>query len=118
MVSTDEAIVSYHLYSVWDCTNINPYQIFHNIMYIDDEKTKQMAKVDGGYMLISSLFATLLAFGIKPDQAMGYSAIFCLPLFLTVLDLVVVDEIFGVSTKVWTLLLYVFIGASVYGMLG
>lgn len=83
----------------------------------DDEETKKMAKVDGGYMLISSLFTTLLTFGVAPDKAMGYSAIFCLPMMLTVLDLVTADEILGLSTKVWSIILIAFICTSVYGML-
>ena len=76
-----------------------------------------MAKVDGGYMLISSLFAALLAFGVKPETAMGYSSIVCIPLMLNVLDLVTADEIFGLSIKAWTIILFAFIGASAYGML-
>ena len=76
-----------------------------------------MAKVDGGYMLISSLFSALLAFGLSPAEAMGYSAIFCAPLMLTVLDLCTKDEIFGLGVKAWTFIILSFIGASVYGML-
>jgi undecaprenyl pyrophosphate phosphatase UppP len=76
-----------------------------------------MAKVDGGYMLISSLFAALLAFGIAPSQAMGYSSIFCIPLMLSVLDLVTADEVFGLRKNTWKVILIAFVGASAYGML-
>jgi hypothetical protein len=76
-----------------------------------------MARIDGGYMLISSVFAALLAFGIAPSQAMGYSSIFCIPLMLSVLDLVTVDEIFGLSKNAWTVILIALVGASAYGML-
>ena len=54
----------------------------------EDEKTKKMAQVDGGYMFLSSLFAALLAFGVDPVMAMGYTSIFCIPLFSAVLDLI------------------------------
>ena len=76
-----------------------------------------MAKVDGGYMFVSSFFSALLAFGVEPVTAMGYTAIFCIPLFQGVLDLVTVDELFGLSPQAWTAVLFVFIGASAYGML-
>lgn len=91
--------------------------LFLNPRIDDDETTKKMAKVDGGYMLISSLFAALLAFGYEPAQAMGISAIFCAPLMLTVLDLCTKDEIFGLGVKAWTFIILAFIGSSVYGML-
>ena len=45
-----------------------------------DDDTKAMARFDGGYMFVSSLFASLLAFGVSPTEAMGYVAIFCPPL--------------------------------------
>lgn len=82
----------------------------------EDEKTKKMAQVDGGYMFLSSLFAALLAFGVDPVTAMGYTSIFCIPLFLAVLELVSGD-LFGMSTEAWTFVLVAFIGASAYGML-
>ena len=82
----------------------------------EDDKTKKMAQVDGGYMFLSSLFAAFLAFGVDPVTAMGYTAIFCIPLFLNVLDLISGD-LFGMSTEAWTFVLVAFIGASAYGML-
>ena len=82
----------------------------------EDDKTKKMAQVDGGYMFLSSLFAALLAFGVDPVTAMGYTAIFCIPLFLAVLTLISGD-LFGMSTEAWTFVLVAFIGASAYGML-
>ena len=82
----------------------------------EDEKTKKMAQVDGGYMFLSSLFAALLAFGVDPVTAMGYTSTFCIPLFSAVLDLISGD-LFGMSTEAWTFVLVAFIGASAYGML-
>ena len=83
----------------------------------EDDDTKKMAKVDGGYMFVSSLFSALLAFGADPVWAMGCTALFCLPLFLSVLDLVSVETLFGLSPGGWMVVLVVFIGASAYGML-
>lgn len=83
----------------------------------DDDNTKKMARVDGGYMFVSSLFSALLAFGMEPVTAMGYTSIFCVPIFMAVLDLITVDELFGLSTQAWTVTLIAFIGASAYGML-
>lgn len=68
-------------------------------------------------MLVSSLFSALLAFGVKPEEAMGYSAIFCIPLFLSFIDLVSADKLFGLSPQAWTIVLVAFVGASAYGML-
>ena len=82
----------------------------------EDEKTKKMAQVDGGYMFLSSLFAALLAFGVDPVTAMGYTSTFCIPLLLKILELVSGD-LFGMSTEAWTFVLVAFIGASAYGML-
>ena len=76
-----------------------------------------MAKVDHGYMFVSSLFAALLAFGMEPVIAMGYTAIFFLPYILSVLDLVTVDVLLGMSPQTWSFVLVAFIGASVFGML-
>lgn len=67
-------------------------------------------------MLVSSLFFALLAFGVKPEEAMGYSAIFCIPLFLSFI-LVSADKLFGLSPQAWTIVLVAFVGASAYGML-
>lgn len=76
-----------------------------------------MASTDGGYLFVSSLFATLLTFNVDPVAAMGVVAPFCIPLFLSVLDLMSVDAFFGLSTGTWKLILIVFIAASTYGML-
>ena len=84
----------------------------------EDDDTKEMAKVDGGYMFISSLFSALLAFGMGPVKAMGYTAIACLPLFKSFIGLVEEDAvIFGLNPEQWILLLVLFIGASAFGML-
>ena len=115
------------------CVVISPAGLFRicmssNILFVhmictfsdtdttEDEKTKKMAQVDGGYMFLSSLFAALLAFGVDPVMAMGYTSIFCIPLFFAVLELVSGD-LFGMSTEAWTFVLVAFIGASAYGML-
>ncbi|KAL9179123.1 hypothetical protein ACHAXT_000165 [Thalassiosira profunda] len=71
----------------------------------EDDDTKKMAKVDGGYMFVSSLFSALLAFGADPVWAMGCTALFCLPLFLSVLDLVSVETLFGLSPGGWMVVL-------------
>ena len=84
----------------------------------EDDDTKQMAKVDGAYMFVSSLFSTLLVFGVDPVKAMGYSAIGCLPLFATLVSLVADDaQIFGLNSEQWTFIVVLFIGASAFGML-
>ena len=94
---------------------ISYYVIFQYIK--DDEETKKMAKADGGYMFISSLFAALLAFGMEPVTAMGYTSIACLPLFLTILDLSTFDVLCGMGRGAWTFVLIAFFAASAYGML-
>eukprot|EP00978_Attheya_sp_CCMP212_P016419 scaffold43007_cov54-Attheya_sp.AAC.2 len=76
-----------------------------------------MAKVDGGYMFVSSLFAALLAFGMEPVTAMGFASLACLPLVLAVIDLISVEEIYGMSPQGWGVVLVAFILASSYGML-
>eukprot|EP01083_Nonionella_stella_P065164 170502_1 len=93
--------------------------LFLNPRIDDDERTKKMAKVDGGYMFISSFYTALLSFGVDPIASMGYTAIFCIPLFLSVLDLVDDEDqlLFGLSTQAWTFILVTFIGTSAYGML-
>lgn len=91
--------------------------LFVNPRIVDDEETKKMAKADGGYMFISSLFAALLAFGMEPVTAMGYTSIACLPLFLTILDLSNFDELCGMGRGAWTFVLIAFFAASAYGML-
>ncbi len=91
--------------------------LFLNPRIADDETEKKTVKVDGAYMFVSSLFAALLAFGIEPVAAMGYTSVFCIPLLLGVLDLVEVDELFGLSPQVWTIIIVLFMGASAYGML-
>eukprot|EP00567_Pseudictyota_dubia_P014488 CAMPEP_0197446520 /NCGR_PEP_ID=MMETSP1175-20131217/11453_1 /TAXON_ID=1003142 /ORGANISM="Triceratium dubium, Strain CCMP147" /LENGTH=283 /DNA_ID=CAMNT_0042977653 /DNA_START=85 /DNA_END=936 /DNA_ORIENTATION=+ len=91
--------------------------LFLNPRTNDDDKTKKMAKIDGGYMFISSVFAAFLAFGVDPVRAMGFTSIACLPLMLSVFDLISADEIFGLSPSTWLVALFVFIGASAYGML-
>ena len=68
-------------------------------------------------MFVSALFAALLAFGVEPVTAMGLTAIFCIPLFVNILDLMEVDELFGMTPNAWTLVLVAFLGASAYGML-
>lgn len=83
----------------------------------DDDETKKAAKIDGGYMFVSSLFTALLAFGMDAVRAMGFTAIACLPLFLGVVDLIEKDEIFGMSPQGWAVVLVAFIAASAYGML-
>ena len=82
-----------------------------------DDDTKAMARFDGGYMFVSSLFAALLAFGVSPTEAMGYVAIFCPPLFLRFFDLMTVDELFGLGAGAWSFIIIVFSAASAYGML-
>ena len=76
-----------------------------------------MARFDGGYMFVSSLFASLLAFGVSPTTAMGYVAIFCPPLFLRLFDLMTVDELFGLSTGVWQFIFVVFTATFGLGIL-
>lgn len=85
--------------------------------YVDDENVKKAAKVDGGYMLVSSFFAALLTFGVKPNVAMGYSAIIFIPLFLSVLDLVETEKLCGLTLHAWAIVLVAFLGVSAYGML-
>ena len=68
-------------------------------------------------MFVSSLYTALLAFGMDAVQAMGFTAIACLPLFLGVVDLIEKDEIFGMSLQGWAVVLVAFIAASAYGML-
>jgi hypothetical protein len=91
--------------------------LYLNPRILGDDNTKKMAKVDGGYMFISSLYAALLAFGVDPVKAMGYTAIFAIPLFQSVIDLSTADKILGLSPGGWTIALVVFVGASAYGML-
>jgi len=76
----------------------------------DDERTKKMAKVDGGYMFISSFYTALLSFGVDPIASMGYTAIFCIPLFLSVFDLIDDEDqlLFGLSTQAWAFILVAF----------
>jgi len=84
----------------------------------EDDDTKQMAKVDGGYMFVSSLYSALLAFGVDPVKAMGYAAIGCLPLFLSFIGIVADDaKVFGLNSEQWTFIGVLFIGASAFGML-
>lgn len=82
-----------------------------------DEETKKMAKVEGGYMFVSSIFAALLAFGMDPVKAMGYASILCFFLFNSILDLVADDEIFGFGTSTWKAGFIIFYAALAYGML-
>ena len=83
----------------------------------DEDETKKMAKVDGGYLFASSLYAALLAFGTDPVTAMGYAAIACLPVFLGVVDLASIDKLCGLDKGGWTFIFLVFFAASAYGML-
>ncbi|KAK1747570.1 hypothetical protein QTG54_001533 [Skeletonema marinoi] len=84
----------------------------------EDDDTKQMAKVDGGYMFVSSLYSAILAFGVDPVKAMGYAAIGCLPLFVSFIGLVADDaQVFGLNSAQWTFVVVLFIGASAFGML-
>ena len=83
----------------------------------DDDETKAMAKIDGGYMFVSSLYTALLSFGMGAVQAMGFVAIACLPLFLAVLDISTAETIFGMAPEGWGVLVAVFVVASAYGML-
>eukprot|EP00984_Skeletonema_dohrnii_P006230 scaffold2239_cov114-Skeletonema_dohrnii-CCMP3373.AAC.11 len=84
----------------------------------EDDDTKQMAQVDGGYMFVSSLFSALLAFGVDPVKAMGYAAIGCLPSFVSFIGLVAEDaQVFGLNSEQWTFIVVLFIGASAFGML-
>lgn len=77
-----------------------------------------MAKVDGGYMFVSSLFSALLAFGVDPVKAMGCAAIGCFPLFLSFIGLVEDDAvIFGLTAEQWTFVAALFVGASAFAML-
>jgi hypothetical protein len=91
--------------------------LFLNPRIDDDDKTKQMARFDGGYMFISSFYSALLAFGVEPVAAMGYAAVACVPLFFSLLDLFEVDELFGLSPGSWMAALAVFCGVSAFGML-
>lgn len=91
--------------------------LFINPRIEEDERMKKMASVDGGYMFCASLFAALLAFGVDPVKAMGYTSIAIIPLFLAVLDLVAANELFGLSKEAWTLVMISFVGVSAYGML-
>ena len=95
-------------------TNI---EIHENVLDADDDETKAVAKIDGGYMFISSLYAALLSFGMEAVQAMGFVAMGCLPLFLAVLDISTADKIFGMAPEGWGVLIAVFAAASAYGML-
>ena len=83
----------------------------------ENEMTMKMAKVDGAYMFISSLFFALLSFGVEPVTAMGYIAIACMPMILGVLDLVKVDVLFGMHPQAWTFVMIAFIGAFAFCML-
>jgi hypothetical protein len=77
-----------------------------------------MAKFDGGYMFVSSLFSALLAFGVDPINAMGYAAIGCIPLFVSFIGLAADDaQVLGMNPQQWTFVLVLFIGASAFGML-
>ena len=90
----------------------------HLASSVEDDDTKQMAKVDGAYMFVSSLFSALLAFGVDPVKAMGYTAIGCLPLFVTFVGLVTDDaKMFGLNSEQWTFIAVLFIGSSAFGML-
>ena len=92
--------------------------LFLNPRIDEDDNTKQMVKVDGGYMFVSSLFSALLAFGVDPVKATGYAAIGCLPLFVTFIGLVANDaQVLGMNPDQWTIVLILFIGASAFGML-
>jgi hypothetical protein len=92
--------------------------LFLNPRIDEDDNTKQMAKVDGGYMFVSSLFSALLAFGVDPVKAMGYAAIGCLPLFVTFIGLVADDaQVLGLNPDQWTIVIVLFIGLSAFGML-
>ncbi|KAL7477265.1 hypothetical protein ACHAW6_003078 [Cyclotella cf. meneghiniana] len=91
--------------------------LFLNPRIDEDETIKKTAKVDGGYMFVSSIFAALLTFGVKPSVAMSYSAIFFIPLFLSVLDLVEAEKLCGLTPHAWAILLVAFLGVSAYGML-
>lgn len=86
-------------------------------MGVDDDDTKAAAKIDGGYMFISSFFTAMLSFGMDAVQAMGFVGIACLPLSLAVVDLSSAEKIFGMSPEGWAVLVAVFVGASAYGML-
>lgn len=103
----------------WPCTHFKLTLQYVSSQYniADDDETKKAAKIDGGYMFISSLFAALLAFGMDAVQAMGFVAIACLPMILAVVDLIEKEEIFGMSPQGWAVVLVAFIGASAYGML-
>jgi hypothetical protein len=91
--------------------------LFLNPRIDDDDETKAMAKIDGGYMFVSSLYTALLSFGMDAVQAMGFVAIACLPLFLAVLDISTAETIFGMAPEGWGVLIAVFVVASAYGML-
>ena len=92
-------------------------EIYENGLEADDDETKAMAKIDGGYMFISSLYVALLSFGMDAVQAMGFVAMGCLPLFLAVLDISTTDKIFGMAPEGWGVIIAVFAVASAYGML-
>ncbi|KAL7497152.1 hypothetical protein ACHAWT_005315 [Skeletonema menzelii] len=92
--------------------------LFLNPRIDEDDDTKQMAKVDGGYMFISSLFSALLAFGVDPVKAMGYVAIGCFPLFVSFIGLVEDDAVvLGLNPEQWTFVAALFVGASAFAML-
>lgn len=97
------------------CTMYVP--AFYCKMGVDDDDTKATAKIDGGYMFISSFFTAMLSFGMDAVQAMGFVGIACLPLFLAVVDLSSAEKIFGMSPEGWAVLAAVFVGVSAYGML-
>ncbi len=94
-----------------------PAFFFYCKMGVDDDDTKATAKIDGGYMFISSFFTAMLSFGMDAVQAMGFVGIACLPLFLAVVDLSSAEKIFGMSPEGWAVLIALFVGASAYGML-
>ena len=107
------------------CSFIFSHEIFHFMhppafhckIGVDDDDTKGTAKIDGGYMFISSLFTAMLSFGMDAVQAMGFVGIACLPLFLAVVNLSSAEKIFGMSPEGWAVLIAGFVGASAYGML-
>ena len=107
------------------CSFIFSHEIFHFMhppafhckIGVDDDDTKATAKIDGGYMFISSLFTAMLSFGMDAVQAMGFVGIACLPLFLAVINLSSAEKIFGMSPEGWAVFIAVFVGASAYGML-
>jgi hypothetical protein len=79
--------------------------------------TTNLASINGGYMCVSGLVTYLLAHGMDPVRVAGYASLAFMPVILKFVDLITVDQFFGINTGICGIIITTAVAAIAVGTL-